>query len=97
MLFDVNMGRERMAEDEATISIDVPEAFRPYAEAVVLRLGYIFPENPAILTGSRVQIRAPSDREPQFRREVTHLLYREKVYSETLPVRRALFQALKNG
>lgn len=74
--------------------IKVPPDFRPHAAAAALRLGYLRPELTCVVAdGGDLEVSAPSDLdEAGIKRDLLHLLYREKVYAETLDLRRALYE-----
>ena len=80
---------------EAGHIIPVPASFRPYLDAAVVRLGYLKPmlQFAGSDEGIRVSGASPAERD-ELTRDVMHVLYREKIYAETLPMRRRLVEAL---
>lgn len=75
--------------------IEVPEVFVTYIDAVIVRLGYLKPD--LQLFAHNGTIRSPlantADAE-KIKREVMHMIYRERIYSETLELRQTLLKVL---
>jgi hypothetical protein len=75
--------------------VDVPEAFDAYLDMAIARFQVLHPTvqvercHPAIRI-SEVGSLGTSGAQ----RELLHLLYRERIYAETLPMRRSLLRAL---
>lgn len=80
--------------DGGTITFAVASAFLPYVEAALVRFGYLYPDNPIRLAESHVHIKISAGSGSGLRQEFLHLLYRERIYAETLPIRRALYGGL---
>lgn len=78
-----------------TMLIQIPQAFRPHAAAAVVRFGYLHPHlSCAVTAEGDVEVAMPAGAEDAaVRRDLLHLLYREKIYAETLGLRRALYEA----
>ncbi len=75
--------------------VKVSELFKPFAEAAVERLRYIHPEIDFSLTeeGVIVESIANSDLET-ISRDVHFALYREKILTETLSMRREMMKVM---
>ena len=76
------------------IFIGVPSGFLEYQQAACIRLGYLFPELVFCGTKEGVMVDYPEDiaspSEAEVRKEILHQLYRERVYTETLSIRKWL-------
>lgn len=74
--------------------LTVPNQLHSYMPTTLVRLSYLYPdltfsvENNDIIVGN-----CPVDREKFIKRDVLYTLYREKIYVETLSMRRSLFEA----
>ena len=76
---------------KASLKIDIPEGFCKYLDAAVVRLTYLFPDFDFSATNGVIVVKASSDEQlREVKREIMHQLYRERIYSETLSVRRWL-------
>ncbi|MGR9257774.1 hypothetical protein [Rhizobium leguminosarum] len=74
--------------------IDVDEAHRPYLTAAILRFNAA---NAAARVEASKQITLSDDGTSPINTLIAnfhHFLYREKIYSETLPLRRALISGV---
>lgn len=77
-----------------SINIPVPDSFEKYKEPVVIRLSYL--ESDLIFSCVESGIRIESSGELEegrtiaLRETVFHQLYRERIYQETLPIRKWL-------
>ena len=75
--------------------VRVPEQFAEVVERAIVRLSYLYPsldvtyDEPFVSFTDQDGETAIS--EEQIRKEVFHQLYREKIYVETLPIRRWLY------
>lgn len=75
--------------------IPVSPSFRPYVDAAVLRLAYLLPDVVLEVGDDSIMATHSSEQDGvSVRRDVTHCLYREKIYQETLSMRRDLVAAL---
>ena len=81
------MGLETLTAGES-FEIEVGSGFVPYVEATALRLGYTEQAFSVLADGSRFRVtaRAPLDREA-IERKIAHALYREKIRTESAPLR----------
>ena len=76
-----------------SFEIPVGNSFKPYVEAALTRVGYLFSEiqieydkNEAVIT---IYISDGTNTE-QISKEVKYALYRERIYQETLPIRKKI-------
>lgn len=74
--------------------VEIPEVFRPYLDAALLRLGYLHPELAVAHEGSEVLLTGEAAANTDPKRTLLHLLYREKIYAETLALRGRLYESL---
>ncbi|MEO9340437.1 hypothetical protein ABFT80_23790 [Mesorhizobium sp. SB112] len=85
-----------MTSDEHAVAVvEIPPQFETYTAAALLRVQCLFPalrfaqnQNGVKVYGSTI-----ADEE-SFRRTLLHAVYREKIYAETLSMRRDLISAV---
>lgn len=72
---------------------ELPETMQAYAEGTRLRLSYLYPFLQFDLreNGLEVSGHFPAGIDA-LRREITYSLYRERIFAETLPLRRGLIE-----
>lgn len=79
------------------LAFAVPEALRSVVEEGLARLGYLYPDLDLRFDPASSQIVAKgsgSGTDPQaLRKELLYQLYREKIFRDTLPIRRRLYGA----
>lgn len=73
--------------------IPVEAPFRSYLSSAATRLGYLYPELLFTVRDDAVEVTGAVE-ESVMRREVLHAVYREKIFAETLPLRRTLIDGL---
>jgi len=76
-------------------NIHVPPGFGEYVAPAIVRLTYLYPEFEFIHTASEIEVKGDfvEISRNTMNREVHHQLYRERIYSETLPIRKSLFSS----
>ena len=78
-----------------SVSVEVSATFSGFVEQVIVRMGYLRPELELSYDKDGSQIRACFDETissgEDVAREIRFLLYREKIYQETLPIRMRLY------
>jgi len=73
----------------------VEEPFKPYAEAAITRLHYLYPAVSFDLVAEGIEIGGdPGIAAESLSREIHYALYREKIYGETMSMRRSLIEAV---
>lgn len=78
------------------ISLSIPKSFKPYLENALVRFQQIFPENNIKLNGLSVDIDFENDNDKdQIKKEFMSILYREKIYNETLEIRKQIYTFTK--
>ena len=83
------------AQGDATITdviVTVDEPFRPFVATALARLRYLHPHAEFDLCEGGVLVTVTGGAAPTIARDVSFILYREKIYAETLPLRRALLR-----
>jgi hypothetical protein len=86
---------DQVPHERGECFIDVPEAFRAYLDVAIARFQVLHPGvliehcHPAIRISEVGSLGASN-----AQRELLHLLYRERIYTETLPMRHSLLRAL---
>lgn len=84
-------GRER----EIALAMDFPSQFLPFIPSATLRIQTLFPNCSVVSDRCCIEISGlVSISENEIRKAVLHAVYREKIYSETLPMRQALVAAV---
>lgn len=78
-----------------TVEVNIPDEMKPYLGAAIARVGYLHPDWTALASdaGARLEI-ADEESAAQARREVLYAVYREKILSQTMEMRRALLRAV---
>lgn len=76
--------------------IEIPESLSAYVDGALVRLQSQFPALgfQRCASGLLVDIRGAGAREIELRSAVLHSVYREKIYVETLPMRKSLLAAV---
>ena len=79
----------------AELVISVEKSFSDYIESSVIRLGYLYPDydfrneqNSIVIKSSKA---IPKGEKSALKREVKFQLYRERIYKETLPIRKGFY------
>ena len=75
-----------------TYSVDIPEAFTGLIDNAILRLNYLYPDLQFSVQGSVINVQGEIDSVEQLKKEITYLIYREKVYEEYLPIRKKIYE-----
>jgi hypothetical protein len=77
------------------LRVTVASALKPHVSAALLRLGYVYSNVTFTFSGEHIDAASetPFDLE-HLRREISYSLYREKIYAETLDMRRSLIGAV---
>jgi len=79
----------------STFTIKVDTIFSDFVQSALLRAGYLYPACSFDLQDNVIVVDASDDTAPEkVERELRHLIYREKIYSETLGMRKQLIDVL---
>jgi hypothetical protein len=77
------------------LSIPIPEELLDYVPQAILRLSYLHEGLEIAVGGVGLEIVAKrGEVPPDLPREIRYQLYREKIFQETLPLRRDLYKML---
>jgi hypothetical protein len=76
-----------------TTIVAVEPTFRLHLASATTRLGYLYPDLVFTVIDEGVAVTGEGE-ESILRREVLHAVYREKIFAETLPLRRTLIDGL---
>ncbi len=75
--------------------VKIEPPFSNYANAAVARLRYLFPTIAFEVEGDGIRADGPCEiDEAALQREIHYALYREKIYAETLSLRRSFIEAV---
>lgn len=72
------------------MQIDLPSSLAGFIDAALIRLQSQFPETVFERTPAGIQADVGSLAPEHLRSAVLHAIYREKIYTETLPMRKEL-------
>ena len=77
------------------ITITIPNSFSGYIDASIVRASYLFPDFKICLSEEPCSVDISGFKESMdlenIKKEFLNILYRERIYSETLPIRRTLY------
>lgn len=80
---------------EGEFVVEIPPQFEKYVDAAMLRLQALCPSCRFAWKGGTISIGSSGGiAEDQLRRDILHVVYREKIYVETLVMRQALVAAV---
>lgn len=77
------------------ITLSIPEEFESYRGSALTRFQYLHPEAEVESIGNEISITCADV--AYLKRDLLHLLYRQKIYEETLELRTALYKKISNG
>ena len=77
------------------LSISIPESFSSCVEPLLARMAYLFPDIELSYNdqAGKIDVRFDDRKESaqKIQKEIWFQLYREKVYQDTLPIRKRLY------
>ena len=77
------------------ITIAIPGSFRGYVDAAIVRASYLFPKLTICAAEESLSVDISGMDESmdleQIKKEFFNVLYRERIYSETLLIRRTIY------
>lgn len=77
------------------MGITIDPVLLPYLGSALARMRYLYPDIEFVVKGNVVEVAGKANRpSAAAERDVLYALYREKIYAETLPLRRALIEAV---
>lgn len=77
-----------------THAIEIDEALAEYAAAAIMRLQYLYPAIDFTRSDGRILMESDSELPSNIRQEIAYALYREKIYSDNLEIRRSLYRRI---
>lgn len=78
-----------------SLSVEIPQTFLPYTEAAVLRLNALYPDFTLFFDGNKIVVDDIDEQSVSgFRGVISQQIYREKIFIETLPMRKSLLSAV---
>lgn len=78
-----------------SLRAEVPVVFLPYIDAAFLRLQVVFPHLSFTHSENVILVLEVDEAEQiKLRSELSHQIYRERIFSETLTMRKSLFSAV---
>ena len=72
----------------------VDDEHQPWLPQASLRFGYLYPQIELIVDGSIVRFAGPGAEHPALKREFQFCLYRQKIFEQTLPLRKTLIEGV---
>jgi len=72
----------------------VDDEHQPWLPQATLRFGYLYPQIEVMVDGSIVRFAGPGAEEPALKQEFQFCLYRQKIFEQTLPLRKALIEGV---
>jgi hypothetical protein len=77
------------------VLIGVPEKFASHLDAAALRFGSQHPNITMHVDGTTCRLTGDGADDPALRSRFLHSVYREKIFTDTLPMRLALIETLR--
>jgi len=78
-----------------TSTIAIPESFTKYVDATIARSAYLFPDLTIVKSAKTLSVNISGLREvtelENFKKDFFNILYRERIYSETLSIRKTIY------
>lgn len=82
-------------DNESGLVVEIPPRFQEYLDVTLVRLQALFPDCRFCRTDCTISVHgSETHSQDQVRRAILHTIYREKIYAETLGMRRALVEAV---
>ena len=77
-------------------SISIPISFKDYLDAAIVRASYLYPNLNLKSSQDSEEALIISSENPfdfeSFKKDFLNILYRERIYSETLPIRKTIYR-----
>ena len=78
-----------------TSTIAIPESFAKYVDATIVRSSYLFPDLTIVKSSKPLSVNISGLREvtelEKFKKDFFNILYKERIYSETLSIRKTIY------
>ena len=78
----------------ADLELAVEEIESHLLQTAILRLGYLYPDLTFSLENNHIFIQGQIKNCTELSKEIRYIIYREKIYEETLPIRKKLYEDL---
>ena len=80
------------------ITIEIPKNFEKYVDSAIVRASYLFPDVQICKSGELVSVQSTVASTQKIdwsklRQDFLHILYRERIYTETLEIRKTIYGA----
>jgi hypothetical protein len=83
------------ASDLERVTVEIPQNFRSFVDGALLRLQAQYPSLRFLATATGIEVASfPAGEFDDLRKNILHAVYRERIYVETLPLRKALIGAV---
>ncbi len=83
-----------MEASAPSTTIEIEDHFRPWLGDAVLRFRYLHPDIELDCKEGMVTLHGEAANEPAVKRDFLFVLYRQKIYAETLPFRQILIEGV---
>jgi len=78
-----------------TSTITIPESFKEYVDATIVRTSYLYPDLTIVKSSKSLSVNVSGLCEvtelETFKKDFLNILYRERIYSETLSIRKTIY------
>lgn len=82
-------------QDTRSLVVEIPDLFIPYAASAALRIQGLYPDLGISFEDAKIEVsRVSEEQRSRVLADVCHHLYRERIYGETLDLRRSLLSAV---
>lgn len=72
----------------------VDDEHHSWLPQATLRFGYLYPQIEVVVDGSIVRFAGAGAEDPALKREFKFCLYRQKIFEQTLPLRKTLIEGV---
>jgi hypothetical protein len=76
-------------------TITIPESYKDYIDATIVRASYLFPSVTISISSKPLSFKISGIENAQdfesFKKDFFNILYRERIYSETLSIRKTIY------
>ena len=76
------------------LSINYKNISSKILEASIIRLSYLFPKINFSINNKTIFVTGPVESEENLKKEINYIVYREKIYSESLEIRKKIYRDL---
>ena len=65
-----------------------------FLKSAIVRLSYLFPKIQFSIVNNSIQLEGIIENEESIKKEVNYIVYREKIYAESLEIRKKIFDKI---